>query len=186
MHRVSPAPCVYVRQSLTVLPAENSIGLHFTQISTDQRLATAPSSAANDSYKHLKEVFVNHLLPLPPRKSVLLVDDEPNILKMLSLVLTKAGFDVRCVESGFEGLRFFHLRLWDAVITDRAMPGVNGEEMAARMREHQPNIPILMLTGMPGALQHPELFDAVLPKPFLASELLDRLTQMLRINQAGD
>lgn len=113
-------------------------------------------------------------------KSILVVDDEPNILSMLRLVLSNAGYEVKCAGNAFDALFLFRQRFWDAVITDRAMPGLTGEDMAAQMRARRADVPILMLTGAVQKLQRPELFHAVLTKPFLVAELLQSLGRALQ------
>ena len=106
------------------------------------------------------------------RLRVLVVDDEPTILMMLKKLLQPAGYEVQTAESGREGLRAFQQGTWDLVTVDRAMPEMNGEETATQMRNIAPEVPIILITGFPGAVVRPELFDAVLAKPFRSTELL--------------
>jgi DNA-binding response OmpR family regulator len=111
-------------------------------------------------------------------KSVLLIDDELSLLFILERVLRGAGHSVECAENGKRGLERFHEGSWDAVILDRAMPEMNGEEVAKAIKSTSPNVPLVMITGFPAAVTRPELFDSVLGKPFRPNELLSCLDQV--------
>lgn len=115
---------------------------------------------------------------LPAKKSILVVDDEPNILSMIAAALTSFGYEVKCARDAFDAMRLFRQRSWDAVITDRMMPGLNGEDLAAQIRAHRPELPILMLTGT-GSPQRPDLFCTVLQKPILILELREGVRRAL-------
>jgi DNA-binding response OmpR family regulator len=109
------------------------------------------------------------------RKSVLLIDDEASLLSILERVLSAAGYNVQCAENGQRGLDRFSERSWDAVIMDRAMPEMNGEEVAQVIKATAPNLPLVMMTGFPSAVMRPELFETILRKPFRPAELLSSL-----------
>jgi len=113
------------------------------------------------------------------RGRILVVDDEPAILMMLKRLLQPEGYEVQTAPSGREGLNAFQQGPWDLVTVDRAMPEMNGEEMAAQMRNIAPKVPIILITGFPNAVVRPELFDAVLAKPFRSAELLQSIAQTL-------
>src|SRR5271156_18494 len=93
---------------------------------------------------------------------VLVVDDEPTILLMLRKLLQPAGYEVQTAPSGREGLDAFQRGQWDVVTVDRAMPEMEGEEVATKRRNIAPRVPIILITGFPGAVIRPELFDAIL------------------------
>jgi two-component system cell cycle sensor histidine kinase/response regulator CckA len=104
--------------------------------------------------------------------SVLIVDDEAGILCMLERIFRGAGFVVGCGKNGVDGLKMFHQADWDVVIVDRGMPEMNGEEMAKRIKATHPDVPLILITGLPRAIIHPELYCAVLAKPFPPMELV--------------
>ena len=113
------------------------------------------------------------------RVRVLVVDDEPTILMMLKRILQPTGYEVQTAQSGHEALSAFQQGEWDLVTLDRSMPEMNGEETATQMRTIAPAVPIILITGFPNAVTRPELFDAVLAKPFRSVELLECVAQAL-------
>jgi CheY-like chemotaxis protein len=81
--------------------------------------------------------------------SILVVDDEPAALELVSRLLTEAGFAVTTAQSGFECLD--HVRRhpfeFDLVLLDLTMPFMNGEETFDRLREVRPDLAVVMCTG---------------------------------------
>ena len=87
-------------------------------------------------------------------------------------------------ESGREGWDVFqHEKPWDAVIVDRAMPGMGGEELARKIKQASASPALIMITAAPEAIEEPLLFDAILAKPFAPSELLNSVAAALRGNR---
>lgn len=113
----------------------------------------------------------------PPSQPIraLLVDDEPMILWILSETLESAGHDVGTANDGEQGLARFQEAEWDVVVTDRSMPRVNGEEMAASIKRLSPQTPIILITGMKSAVGDASPFAAILQKPFRAIHLLNAI-----------
>jgi len=116
----------------------------------------------------------------PPIKTILLVEDDPTVCYFVERVLRNAGYYVGMAADGVSGLRLFRVRPWDIVITDRTMPGMNGEELAATIRKEAPAQPIVLITGIPSRVDRPELFDAIFGKPFAITALLSCLTAILQ------
>lgn len=111
-------------------------------------------------------------------KSILLVDDETAVIHITKRMLEMGGYQVTGATTAEEGLKLFASQSWRLVIVDRAMPVMNGEEMAARIKEMDPKMPILMITGFPDVVAHPELYVAVLRKPYASSELLAHVARL--------
>lgn len=80
-------------------------------------------------------------------KNILVVDDEPHIRKILSLLLTKKGYRVNTAPSGETALEFLKHERPDLIILDQNMPGMNGLETLKRIRGLDKEIGIVMLTG---------------------------------------
>jgi CheY-like chemotaxis protein len=78
---------------------------------------------------------------------ILVVDDEAPVRDTLSAVLMIDGHDVSLATDGAEGLKRFGAGEYDLVITDKAMPGMNGDQMAAAIKSVAPEMPIILLTG---------------------------------------
>ena len=115
----------------------------------------------------------------PPLK-VLVVDDEPLVLCILTRILKNAGYQVYPANSSSEALGILvHTPSLDAVILDRAMPEMDGEELAKTIRAGSPTVPIIMVSGNPDAITHLHQLDATLAKPFHPSELLNCLKRVL-------
>jgi len=127
---------------------------------------------------------VSHQIESPemktPPKQILLVDDEPGVRQTCSLLLGIDGHSVVEADSGLEALAVFATDRFDLVVTDFAMPGMNGSDLARRLKQLFPSQRILMITGFPNRLedcQHP--VDAILPKPFSLDELRQAVAQLL-------
>ena len=100
---------------------------------------------------------------------ILLVDDDPLVLQSMSLLLAQMGHDVRTAESGADALRAFDAAQVDIIVTDRAMPGMSGDQFAEAVQSLSPRVPVIMLTGF-GAVRDasdelPPGVDLILPKP---------------------
>jgi DNA-binding NtrC family response regulator len=79
---------------------------------------------------------------------VLLVDDEPDVRKSLCAFLSKLGHQVTGAANGLEGLREFHSRPFDLVITDIRMPGMDGLELLQRIKEIERSpVDVIVITG---------------------------------------
>ena len=78
---------------------------------------------------------------------VLCIDDETLGLKVRRMVLEHAGYRVLTASNGEEGLEVFSANPVELVVLDYAMPGLNGGEVAARMRQIKPEVPIILLSA---------------------------------------
>jgi CheY-like chemotaxis protein len=124
------------------------------------------------------------LPPHPPGAlAILVVDDEELIREVLVMVLSENGHTVESAENGAEGLRKLSVHPFDVVITDRAMPRMNGDQFAAAVRALYPNMPVILLTGfgdlMMAVGDHPAVFDVVACKPFTANSLRAAIAEAL-------
>jgi len=114
---------------------------------------------------------------------ILIVDDEPQIRKLLAANLEAAGFTHDSATSGKEAIDLTARDKFNAVILDLGLPDMDGTQVVARIREWS-QIPILVLsvrTGVEDKVAALDLgADDYLTKPFHASELLARLRAILR------
>lgn len=106
---------------------------------------------------------------------VLIIDDEAINLKLLSKFLQLNGFTIQTAKDGKEGLALFRADKFDLVITDRSMPYMSGDEVAAQIRVINPKVPIIMLTGyaeiMEASNDTPSGISLVLRKPITKESL---------------
>ncbi|MEK7398954.1 MAG: response regulator, partial [Candidatus Poribacteria bacterium] len=79
--------------------------------------------------------------------TILLVDDQKNILRALSLELKQEGFNILTAQSGFEALQTIANNVIDLVMLDVAMPEMDGIETLRRIKELRPNIPVIMMSA---------------------------------------
>jgi len=84
-----------------------------------------------------------------PGKCVLVVDDEPNVLKIVGRRLTAMGYEVITAGSGEEALKKAFARRPDLVLLDLLMPGMDGAEVCGRLKENArtASVPVIMLTA---------------------------------------
>jgi PAS domain S-box-containing protein len=129
-----------------------------------------------------------HTPPAPPLR-ILLVDDDPLVLRSLRDSLELEDHDVATTEGGQAGIDEFAAAIeagkpFDIVITDLGMPYVDGRKVAARIRQLDPKVPIVMLTGWGHRLiatdDKPEHVDRVLSKPPKMPELRATLAELTR------
>ena len=99
--------------------------------------------------------------------SILLVDDEPDLLAVWQLILSGEGYTVRGASNGVEALDCVKQRLPDLVITDWMMPLMGGAELCRRLRAQQDlaGIPILVHTSASLPANEGNAWDACLQKP---------------------
>ncbi len=107
-----------------------------------------------------------------PSRIILIVDDEPDILFVLEVILRSAGYRVIEANHGASALEVLSELVPDLIITDLMMPVMDGHELIARVREDPvtTSIPVIVLTAYPGVAAHAE---TTMKKPFLAKDLLD-------------
>jgi len=116
-------------------------------------------------------------LPLPAIRAlrILVIDDESWSRDIVSRILVADGHTVEVAASGREGLKKMKSGNYEAVITDRAMPDMSGDEVAAEIRAQWPKVPIILLTGFGDIMKEegekPGCVDVILSKPIAMSDL---------------
>ncbi len=120
------------------------------------------------------------------RETLLVVDDEPELLALAQESLEELGYLVMTASSGQEALQQLHARPEIALLfSDVVMPGeINGYQLAAQVRAERPTLPILLTSGYNGELlQRGDLDEKVapelLPKPYTKNELARRVHRLL-------
>ena len=119
---------------------------------------------------------------------ILVVDDDPRITNLLRRILAYEGYSVAVAASGDIALARTLEHAPDLIILDIMLPGINGLEVAQRLRTAGDTVPILMLTARDTVADRVKGLeigaDDYLVKPFAHEELLARVKAMLRRNQA--
>ncbi|HUL11005.1 MAG TPA: sigma 54-interacting transcriptional regulator [Methylococcaceae bacterium] len=124
------------------------------------------------------------------RKRVLLVDDDPDLLRLLALRLTAAGFELDTVGSGVAALSRMAIFRPHVVVTDLRMDGMDGMALFDALHEQYPTLPIIILTA------HGTISDAVaatqrgvfgfLTKPVDKNVLVQQVNDAIRIGHTSD
>ena len=81
---------------------------------------------------------------------ILCVDDEVVGLRVRKILLERAGYQVLTAADGHSGIELFATQPVDAVVLDYAMPGMHGGDVAKKMRQTKPEVPILLLSAYVG------------------------------------
>lgn len=106
---------------------------------------------------------------------ILIVEDEPLVREVLSVYLAEDHHEIVCAENGREGLEQFKKGRFDLVLTDRAMPEMNGDKLAIEIRKVRPEQKVILLTGfgdlMAGSGEQLEGIDLIVSKPFTLATL---------------
>ncbi len=118
-----------------------------------------------------------------PSGSVLLVDDDPDILNLLAVWLRQAGFRTRSVQSGAEALTQLAIARPDVVLTDLFMEGMDGLALLTEVQSLYPRLPVIMLSGqaqIPDAIKATHLGTAAfLLKPPKKEEVLREVESLI-------
>lgn len=119
----------------------------------------------------------------PAGRRVLLVDDDDRVRGVIGEYLRLDGHEVREAADGASALRLVETEPFDLVVTDRAMPGMNGDALALHVKAVRPRLPILMLTGfgsmMEAAGECPSGVDLVVSKPVTVEALRTSMARLV-------
>jgi DNA-binding response OmpR family regulator len=120
---------------------------------------------------------------------ILLIDDDPTLLKLLGQYLRESNFEVYEASTGKEGLRLAYSERPDLVLLDVMLPGMDGWEVCARLRE-MTDVPIIMLTAKATEADKLRGFrlgvDDYVTKPFSFAELVARMQAVLNRLKVSD
>jgi len=115
-------------------------------------------------------------------RRILVIDDDQAVRGAITIVLQADGFEVLTAEDGFAGLELARASDFDLVIVDLFMPRLGGLDTIRQLRERQPSLPIIAMSGStPRRSTDPaDLLDSAvqlgdvikMPKPFRANDLL--------------
>lgn len=140
----------------------------------------------------VKPTYISFQFPYSPQQppstdpqqklSILAIDDQPLILDLISAMCQTSGFDVTTAESGEQGLKLFQNGTFDIILTDLAMPGMSGLEVAREIKKIRSDIPIILITGWGVTIDQSQLDNAgisiVLYKPFKIEQLSEVIVSL--------
>lgn len=118
--------------------------------------------------------------------SILIIDDDDAVSRTLSLILTRAGYQVSAVTSGRKGLELLSQDGFDLVLTDIIMPELDGIEAIRRIRTDHPGLRIIAMSGG-GQIDKADFLhmaealgaDRVLEKPVRSEQLLELIGSVM-------
>jgi two-component system response regulator GlrR len=114
---------------------------------------------------------------------ILVVDDDPDIVRMLSRSLARYGLQIDATSSAEDALARAEKTRYDAALLDLVMPGRDGADLAAELRKHIPGLPIGLLTGYAHSPLIPVAEKsgvALFKKPVIIQELVEFLEREVR------
>ena len=121
-----------------------------------------------------------------PSADILLVDDDPDLLKLISLRLSSAGYTVHTAESGENALSTLAVTRPDVVVTDLKMPGIDGMALFESIHRSHPTLPVIILTAngtIPDAVSATERgVFGFLTKPFDSQALLAKVAEAAKLS----
>ncbi|MFQ5498738.1 MAG: response regulator [Candidatus Zixiibacteriota bacterium] len=119
---------------------------------------------------------------------ILAVDDQEIILDLVEAMCQSQGYRVKTAASAEEGIRLLADSHFDLVLTDLAMPGMDGLELSRRIKAQSPAMPIILVTGWEATIEPRQLEDAgisqVLYKPFRIEQLSEAIQAAIQSDRA--
>lgn len=116
------------------------------------------------------------------RRSILVVDDEPDMRHLMSEVLANSGYMVEVADSGTRAWKALHLKRFDLIVTDQEMPGMTGTQLVSKLRLAGFQMPVILASGSPPLDLAGRTSCAaqvtLLPKPFTLGELIKLVKEL--------
>lgn len=124
---------------------------------------------------------------LQPSATILLVEDNSSLRELLQRTLEGAGFSALSAADGLEAIRLLeqHEGTISLVVTDISMPHLNGIQLSERICSARPEMKLLFITGFAEQFPEADKLANILEKPFLPSELVRRVKEMLNLRNAA-
>jgi len=120
-------------------------------------------------------------------KKIMVIDNEEGLCRMMEAVLLDDGYAVRSFTDPREALEFFRPQVWDLVISDIKMPGIDGLEVLRQIKEREADIPVIMITAFATVEMSIQALRRgaydMLTKPFEPDELLFRVRNAISHNE---
>lgn len=122
--------------------------------------------------------------------SILVVEDEEKIARVLELELEYEGYEVTKAIDGLEALEAYHTGSWDLILLDVILPGLSGIELLRRIRKNDFQTPVILLTAKSSVEDKVSGLDLgandYITKPFQIEELLARIRAAFRIKRTEE
>jgi len=163
----------HLTQPLATLVAKNQIepGARVrVEVAGDKESLTLRATSAGEA-------------PAPSHPTVLLVDDNRDLLQFLERLMAESGWELLAAESASEARRIVAKRKPNAALLDYMLPDGNGVELAQQLRQMIPKLQVIMMTGSVLAPEEEAICEEhdfpVLRKPFLATDVMNQIRSRL-------
>lgn len=120
-----------------------------------------------------------------PKKNILCIEDEPEMIDLIQLILSRRGYNVQGAAGGVEGIRMIREQHPDLVLLDLMMPDMDGWEVYQQMKADQTmrDIPVIVVTAKAQNIDkvlglHIAKVDDYIAKPFSPQELMDSVDKV--------
>jgi len=120
-------------------------------------------------------------------KCILCVEDEPEMIDLIRLILGRRGFDVKGASGGVEGLKMIRQEMPDLVLLDLMMPDMDGWEVYQQMKadDKTKHIPVIVVTAKAQSIDrvlglHIAKVDDYIAKPFSPQDLMNSVEKVLK------
>ena len=117
--------------------------------------------------------------------SILIIDDDPLVRRVLSDILSHEGHAVSTAGDGEEGIDMFGKREYDVVFTDLGMGSMSGYQVIRAVRAQREHVRVIVLTGWPEEIItqafHPQEVQGILSKPFDADRPIDLVDEVMSL-----
>lgn len=123
-------------------------------------------------------------------QKILVIEDEPTLARLLSYNLSQDGYDTKVIDHGGDGLQEALQQAYDLIILDIMLPGMSGFEILSKLRQKGNKTPVIILTARNAEEEVVQGLkygaDDYITKPFGVSELLARVSAVLRRTQSEE
>jgi PAS domain S-box-containing protein len=151
------------------------------EVSSEEGLGTSVAIMLPLSNKELTSVpTVGDASTLPQGLAVLLVEDNFQVRAFAEDLLEDLGCEVISAEGGEEALRLLETKPVDLIFSDVVMPGMTGVELAHKVREMKPEVPVLLATGYSDEIGESRHEFSVLAKPYRPQDLSEAMVELLK------
>jgi len=120
-------------------------------------------------------------MTLPPKKTILVVEDTALVLTTVRMILEHANFTVLAAASADEAVELSgHAKSIDLLLSDVMMPGISGPDLALKLKESRPEMRVILMSGYPdGAMLVLNYGWYFIQKPFVAVQLVAKINEVL-------
>jgi signal transduction histidine kinase/ActR/RegA family two-component response regulator len=136
--------------------------------------------------KELEEKVLKSVKEVQPAR-ILVIDDEESVRDILSRMLKVKGHRVVVASDGEEGIERFKNETFDLVFTDLGMPKISGWEVGKTIKEMNPRVPIVMITGWGMELNREKIsesgIDLVVSKPFQFDQVIELVSEAMELKE---